>query len=81
MSDKLIFNEIHQLQLFKVSESEGKLLDQPVASSRDITDYMKKYYYNKLLATESFNLGQQELDAIRILAMTTTRIDEGLEVD
>lgn len=42
---------------------------------------MKKYYYNKLLATESFNLGRHELNPIRIMAMTTTRIDQGIEQD
>lgn len=51
------------------------LLPQPVGSIKEIIDYMKKFYYNKLFVTEGVNLGREKVVPVRVLALTTTRVD------
>lgn len=42
---------------------------------------MTKFYFNKLFETESIRVGQEEINIVRLLALTTTREDRGIEPD
>ena len=42
---------------------------------------MTKFYFNKLFETESVRVGQEEVNIIRLSALTTTREDRGIEPD
>ena len=44
------------------------LIPQPVGSIKEIVDYMKKFYYNKLFVTEGISLGSQGVNPVRVLA-------------
>jgi hypothetical protein len=85
-SDKLTFVDVNNYQLFKVKGDEvdkegNKLLVQPVKGIKEIADYMTKFYFNKLFETESIKVGQEEMNIIRLNALTTTREDRGIEPD
>ena len=57
------------------------MLSNPVKDIKEVVDYMTKFYFNKLFETESIRVGQEEINMIRLLAVTTTREDKGIEPD